>query len=85
MCARANTPTTYTLTLVAKQCDIPAENRMRQLLKIALRAFDFRCVEVKEISPTAPETAPHGTPCNGNALDNTKSSIPQRANEVKKP
>jgi hypothetical protein len=46
-------PTFYVLTIRAKANGIPVANRLRQLLKIALRAFDLRCIDVKQVSSVA--------------------------------
>lgn len=50
------TKPTFSLTLTALGDDSrPATVRLRTLLKIALRAFRLRCVEVREIEPTLPK------------------------------
>lgn len=73
----------YALILTAKPSDVPAIIRLRRLLKLALRGFAMECIEVKEIPATAPQTAPHCTPCNGISLENTNSSIPEWTKEGK--
>jgi hypothetical protein len=40
---------TYVITLRASKGTVPVEIRLRQLLKIALRAFNLRAVDVREI------------------------------------
>lgn len=44
-------PVTYRVSLVALPAEEPPEVRVRQLLKIALRRFRLRCVEVEETKP----------------------------------
>jgi hypothetical protein len=39
----------YRITLHAQAGDLPAIVRLRQLLKVALRAYGFRCVALEEI------------------------------------
>ena len=41
----------YRLKLRAMPDDVPAVIRLRGLLKVALRSFGMRCVEVKEVKP----------------------------------
>ena len=66
--------TRYTLTLEAKGTDRLNRSpiiRLRQLLKLAGRAFNLRCVSVRQVEPGELErklTKPH---CNGQARDNT--------------
>ena len=38
----------YTITFEASNSTVPAIIRLRRLLKLALRAFGFRCIEVKQ-------------------------------------
>jgi hypothetical protein len=78
--ADADTKTTYAVILSAKPSPAPAIIRLRRLLKIALRAFALECIDVKEITTTAPESAPHCTPCNAISLDITTCSNPRRTN-----
>jgi hypothetical protein len=47
---------TYTITLEAQPNAIPETVRLRRLLKLALRAFGFRCVSVKEIKKKEPQS-----------------------------
>ncbi len=34
--------------------DVPVINRLRRFLKMALRAYSLRCVEIREMSATTP-------------------------------
>jgi hypothetical protein len=40
---------TYCLTLRSEPSSIPAGRRLAGLLKLALRAFHFRCLEAREL------------------------------------
>ena len=44
-------PETFTITIVAGPGPVPAIIRVRQLLKIALRAFKLTCTSIKEVNP----------------------------------
>jgi hypothetical protein len=50
--------TRFTITLEALPAATPAEIRMRQALKLLLRAFRFRCVERREIKINQDGSAP---------------------------
>jgi hypothetical protein len=55
---------TFVLTLRSEASSIPAGRRLAGLLKVALRAFGFRCVEVREAPAGGCEgqdTGPAGT------------------------
>jgi hypothetical protein len=52
---------TYVLTLRAEAGAVPAAVRLRGLLKVVLRAFGFRCVEVREVTAAVPPSGPGGT------------------------
>lgn len=43
-------PETFTVTLEVKPADVPAEVRIRQFLKAALRQYGFRCLSVQSES-----------------------------------
>ena len=47
----------YTITVVPVDATIPAEVRVRRLLKQALRGYGLRCIDIREAVP-APENAP---------------------------
>lgn len=42
-------PVVYQLILVAMPDAVDHNSRMKRLLKMALRAFRFRCIDVREI------------------------------------
>lgn len=44
----------YVLTLEALPDDVPAEVRLRRLLKLLLRGYRFRCVRVTPVRPEVP-------------------------------
>jgi hypothetical protein len=48
----------WTIHLRPEPSDVPVEIRVRRLLKLALRRFALRCTDVREIEPTAPDSAP---------------------------
>ena len=38
----------FTITVVSLPSDVPDVNRLRRFLKMALRAYKLRCVEIRE-------------------------------------
>ena len=52
-----NEPIIYRLVLRVMPGDVDATTRLKQLLKLALRRFGFRCVRVEQVSgDDKPET-----------------------------
>ncbi len=50
-------PGDYQLTLRPLRSEVPAINRLRRLLKMALRSCDLRCISVAEVPAAAQQTA----------------------------
>jgi hypothetical protein len=42
----------FTIQVRALPSDIPLHQRLKRLLKLLLRVFEFRCTRVEETSPT---------------------------------
>jgi hypothetical protein len=48
----------YVITLEAGDAPVPADCRLRQLLKIAGRGFSFRCIDCRQVE--SPSDEPRG-------------------------
>lgn len=46
-------PVRYLLTLASTPSELPAEIRLKGVLKRLLRTYDFRCERVEELKPPA--------------------------------
>ncbi len=40
---------TYKIVLVANAGEVDAVSRLKQLLKVALRRFGFRCIDIRQV------------------------------------
>lgn len=48
----------YRVTLQATGSDVPAVVRLRRFLKMALRGYGLRCLDVEEVNPPPRPAAP---------------------------